>query len=165
MRPTPHLRRRLLVPSFLAAALLAARVAVAASGPMPGEFLGDWVPATASCDAKARLRVEPTRMTLVHGDDQESWGDLETALSFFGPDYQGISTVVMPDFESGDPPFTVYFNADEKKGVTKVEIYVPMPANGNAQVAAIQAKHEKLAKRFPGLNMAPLKKCAGTAAK
>ncbi|MCW5893039.1 MAG: hypothetical protein KIT14_21190 [bacterium] len=139
-----------------------AAVAAAVSAPMPEDVVGDWVPAGGSCDATTRLRVESQRMTLVNGSDQQSWGDLETALTFFGPEYDGISTVVMPDFDSGDPPFTVYFNADEKKGVTKVEIYVPMQGNTNAQVAAIQAKHEKLAKRFPGLNMTPLKRCAAT---
>lgn len=146
-------------PSVVAVAL-ATTLAAAASAPMPDEAIGDWVPATASCDATTRLRVEAQRMTLINGADRQSWGDLETALTFFGPEYQGISTVVMPDFASGDPPFTVYFNADEKPGVTKVEIYVPMQGNTNPQVAAIQAKHEKLAKRFPGLNMTALKKCA-----
>jgi hypothetical protein len=146
--------------SLVIAALAAASLALAASGPMPDDVVGDWVPASASCDAKQRLRVEPARMTLVNGSDQQSWGDLETALTFFGPEYDGISKVVMPDFESGDPPFTVYFNADEKQGVTKVEIYVPMQGNTNPQVAAIQARHEKLAKRFPALNMTALKKCA-----
>jgi hypothetical protein len=144
----------------MAAVLLVSGLGGAASGPMSADVVGDWVPASASCDAKQRFRVEAAKMTLINGSDQQSWGDLETALSYFGPDYQGISTVVMPDFNSGDPPFTVYFNADEKKGVTKVEIYVPMQGNTNPQVAAIQARHEKLAKRFPGLNMTALKKCA-----
>lgn len=144
-----------------AALLLALAVAPAGavSEPMSPDVVGDWVPAASGCDAAQRLRVESAKMTLMNGSDRQSWGNFETALSFFGPEYQGISTVVMPDFDSGDPPFTVYFNADEKKGVTKVEIYVPMQGNTNPQVAAIQAKHEKLAKRFPGLNMTSLKKC------
>lgn len=137
---------------------LPAHHAGAASAPMPAEFQGDWVPASGACDAAVRLRVDSDRMTLANGKDTQSWGDLETALSFFGPDYQGTSVVVMPDFGSGNPPFTVYFNADDKQGVTKVEIYVEIKGNTNPQVAALQATAKKLAQRFP-LNMMPLKKC------
>ena len=63
-----------------------------------------------------------------------------------------------PEIDSGNPPFTVYFNADEKKGVTKLDIYQEIKGPMNAQVSATQAAAKKLAARFP-LNSVPLKKC------
>jgi hypothetical protein len=127
---------------------------------VPAEFQGDWVPATATCGSPARFRVTESKMTLVNGKDSASYGDIAIAHSFFGPDYQGISVVAMPELNSGNPPFTVYFNADEHKGVTKLEIYQEIKGVQNAQVKAIQATAKKLAERFP-LNSVPLKKCAG----
>lgn len=123
------------------------------------ELRGDWVPATAGCDASQRLRVAESTLTLINGKDTASYGNIGIPTSFFGPEYQGISVVAMPEIDSGNSPFTVYFNADEKKGVTRVEIYVEMKGAMNAQVKAIQDANKKLAGRFPALNLKPLKQC------
>ena len=142
----------------VAAAVLLTAPDVWAEG-IPAEFQGDWVPASATCDSPSRFIVTETRMNLVNGADAQSYGDIAIARTFFGPDYQGISVVCMPEFNSGNPPFTVYFNADEKKGTTRVEIYQEIKGPGNPQVDAIQAAAKELAERF-SLNQMPLKKCA-----
>jgi hypothetical protein len=104
------------------------------------------------------LHVTETTLSLVNGPDSQSWGNVGVPTTFFGPDYNGISVVALPDFD-GSQPFTVYFNADEKKGVTKVSIYTEAPVSRNPGLAKIQAAAKKLASRFP-LNDAPLKRCA-----
>ncbi len=71
-----------------------------------------------------------------------------------------FNRVAMPEIDSGNSPFTVYFNADEKRGVTRVEIYQEIKGPQNSQVKAIQAANKKLAARFPELNLKPLKHCA-----
>ncbi len=139
------------VGAFLLAAHASAQTAI------PAEFHGDWVPQTASCQSPARLRVAQGTLTLINGKDSQAWDNVGLPASFFGPDYSGISIVALPDFD-GEQPFTVYFNADEKKGVTKVNIYSEMRGPMNPQVAAIQAAAKKLATRFP-LNDLALKKC------
>jgi hypothetical protein len=58
----------------------------------------------------------------------------------------------------------VFFNHDEKKGVTLLDIYTAMPPSPHAALRAQQLAHQKLAQRFPALNNLPLKKCAGGAA-
>jgi hypothetical protein len=132
--------------------------AAAAQDKIPADFQGDWVPAKSDCQSPARFRVTETGMTLVNGKDSQSYGDVGIAYSFLGPDYQGIIVVALPEVNSGETPFTVYFNADEKKGVTTLDIYSEMQGVTNAQVMAIQAANKKLAERFP-LNKLPLKKC------
>ena len=131
---------------------------VTAQSTVPSQFNGDWVPQKATCEsAPARLRVAGGNLTLINGKDMQTYGGLGVPTSYFGPDYRGISVVAIADFE-GAQPFTVYFNADEKKGVTRVEIYVPMPASTNPQIAKTQAAAKALATRFP-INNVPLKQC------
>ena len=124
---------------------------------IPAAFQGDWVPANASCRSPLRFRATASRLTLINGTDTQSWGNLGLPPSFFGPDYKGISVVALPDYD-GEQPFIVYFNAEEKKNVTKVSIYNELKGPMNAQVAAIQGAAKRLARRFP-LSDVPLKKC------
>jgi hypothetical protein len=140
-------------------AALSLTMAVAAHAQLAAEFHGDWVPATGNCEASQRLRVAAGTLTLVNGKDTTSHGNLGIPTSFWGPDYTGISVVAMPEIDSGNPPFTVFFNADEKKGVTRVEIYQEIKGPQNAQLKAIQDANKKLAGRFPALNQKPLKQC------
>ncbi|MFN8009572.1 MAG: hypothetical protein U0V70_21570 [Terriglobia bacterium] len=126
---------------------------------VPAQFFGDYVPATGTCDSPVRFQVEGTKVTLINGKDSATFGDLAIPTSYFGPDYSGISTVLVPEINGNDPPFNVYFNYNEKKGVTWVDIYTPGPASPHAVLAAMQTAHKKLAERFP-LNQMPLKKCA-----
>jgi hypothetical protein len=113
-------------------------------------------------DGQLRIIGTISRHRDAHDLDQwegtASYRDLGTTATYFGPDYQGISVVLMPELNSGNPRFTVYFNADEKKGVAKLDIYQEIKGSKNAQVLAIEAAAKKLATRFP-LNNIPLKKC------
>jgi hypothetical protein len=148
--------RTLVVAAVLA---LLGAPAAATEDKVPAEYQGDWVPEKGTCESPVRFRIAETRMTLINGKDSASYGGIGITHTFFGPDYQGISFVAMPELDSGNAPFTVFFNADEKKGVTKVDIYQEIKGTQNAQVKAIQAAAKKLSERFP-LNNIPLKKCA-----
>lgn len=152
------LRGRVGTVGVLAASMTVA-VAIAGQPAIPAQFQGDWVPQAATCDgAPVRFRVATTTMTLINGKDSQTWGNVALPSGYFGPEYQGISVVALPDFD-GSQPFTVYFNVDEKKGVTRVEIYTPMAGKLNPAVAKLQAAAKQLATRFP-VNNVPLKKCA-----
>lgn len=142
---------------FVASLILAAAANYAsAQDKVPAQFQGDWVPATGACTSAVRFRVAESTMTLINGKDTASYGNLGTTATYFGNEYAGISVVFWPELNGGDPPFTVFFNADEKKGVTKVDIYTEMPGPMNAPGRALQAAAKKLAARFP-LNKVPLK--------
>jgi hypothetical protein len=145
------------VRAVAAAAVLLGAAHVLAQASIPAEFRGDWAPEAADCGSGVRLRVAEGTLTLINGKDTQTWGNVGVPTTFFGPDYTGISVVALPDFDASQP-FTVYFNVDEKKGVTTVNIYSEMRGPMNPQVAAIQAAARKLAARFP-LNDVPLKKC------
>lgn len=158
--PTTMKLFRALVP-VAAIFVLGAQHAIAQDR-LPPEVQGDWVQATATCDSPVRFRATETQMTLINGKDSETYGDLGVTHSYFGPDYEGISFVSIPNFNS-DQPFTVYFNADEQKDITKLAIYEKIEGTTNPQVIAIQAAAKKLAERFP-LNLVPLKKCPSAGA-
>ena len=138
-------------------------VSLASAGtPIPKEFHGDWVPAAGTCDSPARFRVSEDKVTLIQGKDSASFGDIAIPTSYFGPDYTGPSVVVIPEFESGNSPFTVYFNVDDKMGVAQLDIYEPISGPKNPQIEAIQAPSKALAKRFP-LHRVALKHCPASA--
>jgi hypothetical protein len=141
----------------VAAALNVSASSVLAQTPIPAQFRGDWVAQTATCQSPVRFRVAETTMTLVNAQDSQTWGDVALPSGYFGPDYNGISVVAIADFE-GSQPFTVFFNADEKKGIARVDIYTEMGRSPNPAVAKLQAAAKALATRFP-LNGLPLKKC------
>jgi hypothetical protein len=144
--------------------LILAPLSAAAQGAfaqVPAEYRGDWVAASAACTAPVRVRVEPTRITLLNGADAESLSGLEMAgPGFFPPDYMGIQAVAITEF-SGDQPLIATFNHAEKKGVAIVEFAIAGPDRpGNAVLNKMNAHFRKLnlAKRFP-LHQVPLKKC------
>jgi hypothetical protein len=135
--------------------------AAPATAQVPADFQGEWVAASAACTAPLRVRFEAARVTLVNGTDMESFGGIEIAgPSFFGPDYRGIQSVLITEFD-GDQPVRATLNVDEKKGVTALELGVPTPAHPANKVAlASNARLAKLnlVKRFPLQNV-PLKRC------
>jgi len=88
-------------------------------------------------------------MTLINGTDKADYGDLGLSSSYFGNDYQGITVVYLPELNSNNPPFTVFFNADEKKGLTKVDIYTEMPGPMNAPGKALQSAAKKTSHPLP----------------
>jgi hypothetical protein len=144
---------------FISLMILAAAASYAgAQDKVPAQFQGDWVPATGACTSAVRFRVAESSMALINGKDTASYGNLGTTATYFGNEYNGIFVVFLPELNGGDPPFTVFFNADEKKGVTKVDIYTEMPGPMNAPGKALQAAAKKLATRFP-VNKIAMKKC------
>ena len=155
------IRARLAGLSLLLLALLAGTDTASAQGPVPAEFQGDWVAASAACTAPARVRVAAASITLVNGADKETLGAVEVAgPGFFPPDYNGIQKVAISEL-SGDQPLSITFNYQEKRGVALAEAAIPGPDRpGAAALNTLNAKLRKLnlAKRFP-LHQVPLKKC------
>jgi hypothetical protein len=146
---------------FAATAVMCLAHTPPATAQVPTDFQGEWVAATANCDAPARARVEAARVTLINGADMEAFTGIEMAgPSYFGPSYNGIQAVLITEFE-GAQPVTGTFNLNEKKGVAQLELGVPTPAHpANKVAAAHNARLAKLnlRKRFPLQNVA-LKRC------
>lgn len=149
--------------SLVLLVLGAGSLTAVAGEPVPAEFRGDWVPASASCTSMLRFRASATNATLINGADKSSYGDIAWPTEFFGRDYTGIVITGVPEFESGNSPFTIFFNADEQKGMTKLSILQGEESPGNAQYNAIVRAAKKLNQRFP-LDNVPLKKCVGMSA-
>lgn len=151
--------QRLALALALAAALgpLAARAQLSTRA----EHRGSWVPASADCSSPLHLRVEATHVALVNAGEEEIYADIGWPVAYFGPSYQGISVVALPEISSGNSPFTVIFNADDKPGVTKLVIVEgkEIPGAHPAYNENIRARKE-LNRRFP-LDRVPLKKCGG----
>jgi hypothetical protein len=141
------------------ALLLGSCVCVGWAGePTREELRGDWVPAAAKCDSSLRFRVGADTFELQNGTDRQSYGDVAWPSEYFGPDYQGIAVVAIPEFESSQP-FTVFFNDGEKKGTAKLQILVGEESPNNAAYNALVRTGKKLNARFP-LDNVVLKRCA-----
>jgi hypothetical protein len=143
-------------------ALLAAFVAadLSAATPVPAPLQGNWVPASASCSSPVRMQVAATSITLVNGADKQTLGGIEMAgPGYFPPDYRGIQSVLITEFD-GHQPVTVIFNAGEKKGVAQADFSPVMPGQQTPHQKAYNAHIGKLnlAKRFP-IDKAALKRC------
>lgn len=94
------------------------------SEPTPKELLGYWVPKTSACKSPLGLHVEPTAVSFRNGATSRK---LPTQTCFScegGVRYSGIVVWVSP-MATGEAPFFVYFNAGERRGVTRVEITSP----------------------------------------
>lgn len=118
------------------------RAAAAQTNEIPREFVGDWVPARSACTAPMRFRVAPRQVTLVNGRDSATYGDVDICLTCAGGTrYEGITVFMLPQYSSGNSPFMAHFNAEEKRGVTRLEDMKP-----------------EVAKRFP-LGAVALRKC------
>lgn len=112
---------------------------------IPADQLGVWVPEKKDCKSPLRIELAPKQMTLVNGQDRASQGNVGLTYSYFGASYQGISFVAMADWDKTQP-YTVTFNANEKKGR-----------------AVVNFSDAALKKRFPLENVA-LKRCASAVA-
>lgn len=125
------------------------------------DLVGDYVPASATCESRIRARIEPTTVTLFNNADTEALADTEMAGSgFFGPSYSGIMVVAIAEF-NGHQPVTITFNPDEKKDTALMEfagIITGNPANQAIAAANARIATLNLAKRFP-LHNVPLRKC------
>ena len=93
----------------------------------PPEFLGDWVPRTATCQSQLRFRVEAQRVVLVNHTQSTSFGNLNFCYSCEGgAGYSGKVVWMMAEFGGQTaPPLTAQFNAGEKSGVAVLEIEKP----------------------------------------
>ncbi len=129
----------------------------AAEPPVQVEFRGDWA-APGRCGTGVRLRVTETQFVLINGTNSATYGDIAWPTTFFGPDYEGITRVAIPEFESMESPFTVFFNADGKRGDAKVDIGPLDQIPGNATYNRITAANRALAARFP-FGTTILRKC------
>ena len=127
------------------AAVLSPLVAMGQTDAIPADQLGLWVPEKSDCKSSLRLELAPKTMTLSNGKDRVSKGNVGLSYSYFGNSYQGIQFAAMADWDKTQP-FTVIFNAKEKKG--------------RAQILVDDAA---LKKRFP-LDKKILKRCAASVA-
>jgi hypothetical protein len=66
-----------------------------------------------------------------------------------GPAYRGIARVAVPEFESMNSPFTVFFNWDEHWGAARVDIPHGPDIPGNDAYNRIVAAGRALSARFP----------------
>lgn len=94
---------------------------------IPEEFLGDWVPQTASCQSELRFSVQPSRVVLKNGATTKAFGDIDICRSCEGgAQYLGEVVLLVPEFNSNKPaPFVARFNTSEKRGVTMLDIQQP----------------------------------------
>jgi hypothetical protein len=78
-----------------------------------------------------------------------SVGGIAWPETFFGPEYRGLMKVAIPEAESLNSPFTVYFNWDEHQDAAKVDIGPLNDLPGNAAYNKLSAAHRVVAARFP----------------
>lgn len=118
-------------------------VGMAGAGEIPAEFRGTWKPQATGCRSQAALVVTKDQLVLRKANQRRAFGDVDLCYSCEGgARYQGIVVWAAPGFAKGrEGPFTVHFNADEKKGVTVIEPLDP-----------------HLARQFPVMGMR-LRKC------
>ena len=149
----------------LAGLLLGARAVAAHAEAVPAEYRGDWVPTTANCASPLRLRMTAAEAVLINGQDQAAYGHIGWPSGYFGEAYSGITVVGIPELDGGNAPFTIFFNAGEKKDVAKLGILQgqEVAGSGKAQYNQIVRAAQQLNRRFP-LDDVPLRKCAAAAA-
>lgn len=113
---------------------------------VPNEFIGDWMPTTDTCASPLRLRVLKREVTLIHGNDEQTFGDVHLCYSCEGgAKYAGIVVWLEPEFNTG-APFVIRLNADEQKGIAVI--------NYNQE----SGREAELVERFP-INEINLRKC------
>jgi hypothetical protein len=94
------------------------------SAPTPKEFHGYWVPQTSTCKSELGLHVEPTGVSLQNGAISRLFTTQTCFSCEGGARYSGIVVWVSP-ISTSEAPFFVYFNADERRGIARIEITSP----------------------------------------
>jgi hypothetical protein len=117
--PMHRSRRPLAAGLAVLASALIPLVAAAQTDAIPADQLGVWVPEKKDCKSPLRVELAPKQITLVNGTDRASQGNVGLTYSYVGASYQGISFVVMADWDKKQP-YLLTFNEGEKKGRTKV---------------------------------------------
>ena len=113
---------------------------------VPTEFLGDWVPQSATCQSPLKFQVEAKRVLLINGSQSKIFGNIDVCYTCEGgAQYSGNVVWLLPEFgRKSNSSFTANFNAEEKLGVVKLAI-----------------ENLDLKKQFP-LHQVALKHCANT---
>lgn len=116
---------------------------ISATGDVPEEFIGDWVPSSSTCSSPIKFRVKSKAAVLINDKDSEAFEKIDLCYSCEGgAKYDGNVIWLTPESDTDSRvPFIAYLNAGEKIGVTVVDIDV-----------------SALKKRFP-LDELELKKC------
>ncbi|WPL18901.1 hypothetical protein Thiowin_03992 [Thiorhodovibrio winogradskyi] len=79
------------MPLILSILILLISASVLAAGETPSEFVGHWVPQSASCQSDLALVVGQDKATLRNGNKQRAFGDLNFCHSCEGgARYNGI---------------------------------------------------------------------------
>jgi hypothetical protein len=113
---------------------------------VPNKFTGDWVPTRDACASPLRLRVSKREVTLIHGNDKQTFGDVHLCYSCEGgAKYAGIVVWLEPEFNTGTP-FVILLNAGEQEGIAVINY------NQESDMEA------ELVERFP-INGIDLREC------
>jgi hypothetical protein len=93
------------------------------AAPLEKAFLGTWAPkGPQACKVGPVVKILPDKIIFQNGGDSAQFGDLDACYTCEGgANYNGIVVWVVPEFSKKSKPFTLYFNADEKRGVLKIE--------------------------------------------
>ncbi len=108
-------------------------------GAVHAGFLGEWVPATATCTSPLKLVIGANRVAFVSGADRAEYTRLEQCFSCAGQGVEGV-TLLSTD-AMGDSPFMITLDESHKR---RTSMTIDLD--------------KKLAARFP-LGTKPLKRC------
>ncbi len=74
------------------------------------------------CGKEPRITADRTGLTFEVAGATQKASRVEHALSYFGPDYEGISLVIFPFADAaGAYPIAMFFNADEEPGTLRID--------------------------------------------
>ena len=124
--------------SFLVVAVLAADALALTGGSLEPGFLGQWVPAKASCDSPLKVVIDTSKVTFVNGTQKAEYAKLDQCFSCGGVNAPHI--VVLSTDKLGDSPWMFYLDK-KKKQIVEIDF----------------SNDKKLASRFP--LKGPLKRC------
>ena len=122
------------------AALVTVPSAAITGGQVHAGFVGEWVPAAATCEAPLKLVIGKNKVAFVSGAERAEYTKLEQCFSCAG---QGVEGVTMLSTDAmGDSPFMITLDERKKRASMTVDF----------------SNDKTLAARFP-LGTKPLKKC------
>ena len=110
------------------------------------DIYGTYAP-RGECAREPRITVDDSGMTFTHAGKSTHSGTVEYALTYMGPDYQGIGHVIFPFPVNEDDVGRVMmtFNAGEKRGALAVESNLG-PGQSFSPLEAALVKHSPYAK-------------------
>ncbi len=122
------------------AALVTVPSAAITGGQVHTGFVGEWVPAAATCTSPLRLVIAKNSVAFVSATERAQYTKLEQCFSCAG---QGVEGVTMLSTDAmGDSPFMITLEENKKRASMTVDL----------------SNDKKLAARFP-LGTKSLKKC------